>query len=396
MLNLNKLMLQIRRVTADHLRTADGDDKTLEELRLTFQAAALNHEATLCRLKDNETLAYWPVAVPLEPVGTVVEIGKPPECYTVVAADGSQIMPSHHEVYNCYLLNIGTTMLTYGTKSAPLLDSEPHLFHRSEDLYPLVDRRRIHIDELYVSLERNLLELTSVRQTAWKAKERQLPIVAFLDGSLITWSLDKMPPNYQLAYHDTLSEILQYFREERIPFIGYISHSRSSDIVNSLRICRCPYEFSRCKDNCGHLAEEDFPCSSIWPACDRQLMYDHLPPNSRSAIFASGAQMARQLQPGLQTAFCYINVGKEIARIEFPRWMAEDEKLMDFACQVCIAQAVKGSGYPVCLAESHNLAVIRSSDRVEFFRLMERQLIDLGIEKVSTSPKETRKRQGII
>ncbi|OGB85856.1 hypothetical protein A3J41_01095 [candidate division TM6 bacterium RIFCSPHIGHO2_12_FULL_38_8] len=67
-----------------------------------------------------------------------------------------------------------------------------------------------------------------------------------------------------------------------------------------------------------------------------------------------------------------MNVGLEIARLEFPAWIAEDERLVDLLCAIALDQALKGSGYPVCLIEAHEQAVIKNYDREFFYRMMQK------------------------
>ncbi|MBD0335821.1 MAG: nuclease, partial [Cyanobacteria bacterium Co-bin13] len=51
------------------------------------------------------------VAQPIEPLDTRISLQAAPEAHTVLATDGSQIAPSHHEIAYCYLLNIGRIVL---------------------------------------------------------------------------------------------------------------------------------------------------------------------------------------------------------------------------------------------------------------------------------------------
>jgi hypothetical protein len=397
MLDFQKLITQINSVVLDHVSSDLGDtSQALINAQTAFEEAVAGSAAFIARLEQNEFLPYWPVSIPLEPIHADYPLTDIETPYTVVAADGSQIMPSHHEIFNCYLLNIGTTTISYGVKLAPILNSLPRLYHRPEDLYPLVDRRRVHVDELYVTLERNLLELTTIYELAVSALERKIPVIAFVDGSLIPWSLEKMPDNYQMAYMTACGEVLQSLQSMRIPLVGYISHSRSSDLINGLRVLKCPYPLSQCREYCGHLNEEAFPCSSIWPCTDRQLLSGNMKLGRRTCTFLSGATLARALPSNHQICFTYANVGAEVARLEFPRWVADDPELLNLAVAVSVAQARKGAGYPVSLSEAHNLAIIRGSDRVRFFEFLARHLVSLGMDRVRPSPKESRKRRGIV
>jgi hypothetical protein len=396
MLDFKKVIRQIGGVGVE----AVAEKFPMEEIRAAaqeaFLSAADDPSQFADRMERNSPYVLWPVLTPLEPLGVIHRISAESRKATVVATDGSQIMPSHHEIYNCYLLNIGIVVITYGAKFPPVLDTRPTLYHRPEDLYPLVDRRRLHIDELYVSLERNLLELQILCETAEEAQKRGLPVVAMLDGTLIPWSVEKMPDGYQSAFMDRLERCLDRFRDAGIPLVGYLSHSRAADLVNGLRVWTCPYPVSDCRVNCAGLNEEDFPCSKIWPLSDRQLLGGMLRRNERSAAFLSGAPMARKLDVDQGVCFAYLNVGQEIARVEFPRWLLDNHALLDLALSTVLSQSEKGRGYPVALAESHHLAVIKAADRQRFFELLSQHLVGLGVNRVKVSPKESRKRKGIV
>lgn len=93
--------------------------------------------------------------------------------------------------------------------------------------------------------------------------------------------------------------------------------------------------------------------------------------------------------------FCYVHVGAEIARLEFPAWVGEDATLLGSALSLVLGQVHKGYGYPVALAEAHNQAVVRGGDRARFFAMLERQMVKAGLRNVGTSFKEARKRGSI-
>lgn len=88
-------------------------------------------------------------------------------------------------------------------------------------------------------------------------------------------------------------------------------------------------------------------------------------------------------------------MGSEIARIEFPAEVAADPKVLQQTLALVLAQVQKGYGYPLALAEAHNQAVVRNSDRRRFFTLLERSLQQAGLKNIAPSSKETRKRESI-
>jgi NurA domain len=395
MLDFQKLMRQIDFVGQETLENRESAAKVMEEAQRAYKQASQNATGFAERLEENIPWAFWPIALPLEEFGKTFALPEPKEA-TVVAVDGSQIMPSHHEIHSCFLLNIGCVQISYGAKVPPLLESFPYLYHKSEDLYPLVDRRRIHIDELYVSLERNLLELSFLADRAILAKEIALPVVALIDGSLIPWSLERMPDAYQNHYIERHSEIMQALKDNQVPVIGYISHSRSSELVNALRISICPYELSNCREFCYRLNEEDFPCSKIWPLLDRTILKGHLPIKHRSCASISGTSASKLFAFDFRTCFLYLNNGEEIARLEFPRWLFDHHDILDTAISTILSQADKGKGYPIALSEAHHLAVIKGNDRQHFFDLLTKHLIAKGAGPVKPSPKEAKKRIGLV
>jgi hypothetical protein len=396
MLDFNKVVQQIDSIGRESFVDTEALQETIANAQAALDRAIKDPDQFVTRLDENSNWVLWPVATPLEPVGAKHSIVVADDLYTVVAVDGSQIMPSHHEVHTCYLLNVGMALITYGAKLPPLLETVPKLYSRPEDLYPLVDRRRLHIDELYVSLERTILELEILASTAIKAKERGVPVIALYDGSLIPWSVEKLPDGYQHTYIKRMTDALTSLQNQSIPIIGYLSHSRGADIVNCLRVLVCPYEVSHCREHCGDLNEEDFPCSKVWPLSDRQLFKPHLEVNQRSATFLSGASVSKLLPREHRVCFTYLDVGEEIARLEFPRWLLADQGMLNSALGMILSQCKKGMGYPISLAESHHLAVIKGNDRDQFFELITRHLLSLGVSQVKTSPKQSKKKWGFV
>src|SRR5262249_42016903 len=128
----------------------------------------------------------------------------------------------------------------------------------------------------------------------------------------------------------------------------------------------------------------------------RQLLAQDLVKGRRSTVCLTGASVSRTFASQHQICFCYVNFGSEIARLEFPRSLFEDGPLFDMALGTLQAQVEKGKGYPIALSEAHHLAVIRGSDRQQFFEQIAKHLVSLGVGRVKTSPKESNKRVGFV
>ncbi len=399
MLDFIKLSQLVSQVGADAAREKQDFERVMECAQAAFRTAQASPQKFEDRLAENAPWVLWPTARPLEPLAlraTVPAIETKEKKWTVVAVDGSQIMPSHHEVHNCYLLNAGLARISYGLPLAPLLLSEPRLHARPDDLYPLVDRRRVHIDELYVALERGLFELELLAEQACAVALHGESVLALVDGSLIPWSVEKMSSSYQENYFARVEAVMTKLRLAEVPIVGYISHSRSADLINCLRVSVCPYEVSHCRQHCAELNEEDFPCSQVWPLSDRSLYGKILAKNERSSAFASGASAVKLMPVADSTCFVYFRGASEIARLELPRWLFDDKKLFAFALSAVRTQVEKGQGYPVALAEAHHLAVIKGPDRERFFQLITDRMVSLGVGQIRVSPKESQKRSGFV
>ena len=89
--------------------------------------------------------------------------------------------------------------------------------------------------------------------------------------------------------------------------------------------------------------------------------------------------------------FYYLNIFGEIARIELPNWTANNTDLLELSHSLIIDQCNKGLGYPVSIMESHEQAVINTTDRENFKMLLDRLLAQQGIN-YNTSQKDRSKK----
>ena len=92
-----------------------------------------------------------------------------------------------------------------------------------------------------------------------------------------------------------------------------------------------------------------------------------------------------------QVYFYYLHGGEEIARVEVPRWVAQDEKLLALGHSLILDQCQRGQGYPTAISEAHEQAVIDTSDRLMFKRLLTAALEGQGLHSF-TSEKDRSKR----
>ena len=135
-------------------------------------------------------------------------------------------------------------------------------------------------------------------------------------------------------------------------------------------------------------------CQLLALTSDSKLFSRLLLPGERSAVFESTSQVLSRYGPHA-ICFFYLNVGREIARIEFPLWVANSPTAVELVHSIVLDQAIKGRGYPVVLSEAHERAVVQSSDRNLFYQMVEKAFVRRGLA-AEVSVKSLSKRQPVV
>lgn len=390
MLDLTKLSKAMQGISQHMTMEAAASRQRLDLAQQLLAKAQAQQAELVQRQQQWRDRMLFVAATPVEPLNTCIDLPIAPSVHTVIATDGSQIAPNHHEIAYCYLLNIGRVVLHYGQNRQPLLDSLPEVFYRPEDLY--ISRQWGIRTEEWMGFRRTASEATILAELSG-AVRTSVPTLAMVDGSLIYWFLEQLPAEARDQILPPILDAWSLLCDSGIPLVGYLSASRSGESLNFLRLQACPHPDPDCVTYCPNQLEKT-PCQVFEPLKDTALWTVQLQPGQRSALFRSSARILDMY--GSHTIyFCYIHVGTEIARIDLPAWVAENPALLDQSLGLMLAQVQKGYGYPVALAEAHNQAVVRGGDRTRFFALLEQQMIKAGLRNVGTSYKEARKRGSI-
>ncbi|MDZ7967550.1 MAG: DNA double-strand break repair nuclease NurA [Nostoc sp. DedSLP03] len=391
MLDLTKLARQMQGLSQHLTLEAAASRQRLELAQQHLKNAYECQQDLIDRQEKWRDRILFANATPIEALETCIDIPVPPKIHTVIATDGSQIAPNHHEIAYCYLLNIGRVVLHYGQNRHPLLDSLPEVFYRPEDLY--MSRQWGIRTEEWMSFRRTASETTVLAELACDAAQKETPALAMVDGSLIYWFLEQLPMDARDRILPPILEAWQQMRDAQIPLMGYLSASRSIETMNFLRLLACPHPVPDCKTYCPNQLEK-VACKIFEQLRDTSVWSTRLKPGQRSTLWRSNSPIL-ELYGDQTIYFCYVHVGTEIARIEVPVWVAENATMLDQALGLMLAQVQKGYGYPVAIAEAHNQAVVKGGDKARFFALLEQQMIKAGLKNVGTSYKEARKRGSI-
>ena len=320
-----------------------------------------------------------PTTAPHHPHGC----GGRPATVTVVATDGSQIFPDRHVDPACYLLNVGRVAFHYGTLDPPLIQAEPSLRYRQQDLDALADddpqASPLDLTAEVVSALRDELELEWLFETAAAERRSGRPVLAIADGTLIRWMLRGMK-NRRLET-ELLARyvaVLDRFRQAGIPVCSYVSRPANAEVVNLLRL---------------HRGEEDWTTDpdSLRGLHDRHLFEHRLERGERSAVFLSRSEVLSQYGGHRIVAF-YVHGCGEVGRVEMPQWVADSPEFLELAHAVVLDQCEKGGGYPIILQEAHQRAVVRMQEKEVFHAILARQLRQHGGAVPTYSGKSASKR----
>jgi hypothetical protein len=388
MLDLTKVSQQIAYMAAEDQLVWEDLSKRLDLALGQLRVESGHFMDFLDKLDRSKT--SWLLAGMDEPPDRVYALPECPGAHTVVATDGSQVEPSNHEVAAAFLLNISSVVLPYGTGERAELTSQPTLYYRDADLYMDYGGQRVQVTGELLGMQRTLMEFQHLVDKARSVQRQHHPVCGLSDGSLILWQLQGKPADY---LENTLSQFLSCMeaaRQARIPIAGYISRPRSRDLINALRVGLCPETVPNC-DRCPYREQPQLPCAEIEGLSDRRLFDPRLKPGERSPVFDSKSRILDAYDVH-RIQFFYLNVGSEIVRIEIPNWVAKDRELIDFVHATAYSQAQKGGGYPIALAEAHQQAVVRGSEREMFYEMVTTVLVRRGM-RAAISPKHMRKRR---
>jgi hypothetical protein len=331
MLDLTKLARQMQGISAHLSQEAEAARSRVHTAQGLMGQAARQHKELVEQLQEYRDRLAFTAAQPVEALTTRVPVLLAPEAHSVLATDGSQISPSHHEIAYCYLINVGRVVLHYGQSRFPVLDSLPEVVYRPEDLY--ASRQWGISTEEWMGHRRTVAEAVVLAELGATVREQTdstdnaigpnsldpPPVLALVDGSLIYWFLEAVPTEARNQILPPILESWDRLRRQGIPLVGYLSASRSGEGLNFLRLAACPFPAPNCQTYCQGQSEKA-PCGSFSPLRDATFWAMELQPGERSPFWQSSADIL-ELYQDHAVYFCYLHVGAEVARVEVPKWV---------------------------------------------------------------------------
>lgn len=319
----------------------------------------------------------WPLPTWQGKLDATVPVAPYNKPYQLLSVDGSQVYPDKHQGTTCFLINVGTVELQYGTgKRGITLQSTPQVF---TDLACEYDSDTTSSVDM-VNSKREELELkTGLEYAARLRAESEAPLLFLFDGSLIFWHLSSKEQNLKTHFLKQYMKILSEFAQKKLWIAGYISLPKSKELINLVRATLCDFNGASTKHE------------AIRNLVDTSIAKFFLSSGERSTVFKSHNSITEYYPEAVWPHFFYFDVGREVVRIEVPRYLAVDSRALSGICGIILDQVQKGTGFPVGLAEAHEQAVVKGADREFFYHLIGK----IGIaqkQRVTISQKSRKKR----
>lgn len=376
-LDLTKVVAQVSTMISRLKEAREERQQRLQFALDTLSSRAIDLDDLNRKIAASKTT--WLVADLVEGLDRRYQAPPTPAEFTLMATDGSHIDVDRHRATRCFLINIGSAVINYGSEPNATLASSPRLYSEDEDLVitPPGGGREQPVEGTLLGIRRAIEECRLLADLA-----RQLPAgstsLALLDGSLILWGLEAYPEFVTEALLTSgllrcLDDIKRLNGDRRLALVSYISFPRSTDVVNVLRVAICPHQPPDCDRCCPPGKERD--CEAVAGVRDRELFINLLENGERSALFISPSRIVRERYGEHRVYFFYLRADDEIARVEMPQWVAENENLLNLTHCLIFDQCRRGHGYPVVLSEAHEQAVVTGFDRENFWELVESSLV---------------------
>jgi hypothetical protein len=265
---------------------------------------------------------------------------------TTFAADGSQITPAREMSIKVGLVQIGWFLNPHSStknyeKDVSVTLLTPQEFDSAVDND---DQREVEWRRFNGEIE----VMSRILDTY-----RHQDALAFFDGSFIVSFVGGMRPERQQQYIDAVKRLLRKSEETRVPLIGYVDNSYSSDVVT--------------------LIQNAVSSSKVTRNSDALLLSQFMHWGDRSRVYfcARDDEVIDKDYYG-QVCVTYLKTTRDNppARVEFPRWMYE-QNVYEQALNIVRAECIVGLGYPYSLETADATAVLTMQDRDRFQRLFQ-------------------------
>jgi hypothetical protein len=298
---------------------------------------------------------------------------------TLLAADGSQILPDRHAAVQYSLVNVGAIAMRGGSGEAPEVFTDSQLLF-GDELFSesgLVTGEAIE-QRRDIAERRSLLEL---------APNYPAPVLALTDGPVELWGAKGAGEDDYRKNLEIHKSILSQLQAKGVTVAGYVDKPGADLVIRTLEIAQLS-------------TEEEFKdirkLHSLRGVTDRWL-YGWLPGGQRSAVFGLQSGSRAHYTGDLALHFFYLNVGDTqhpwLVRVEIPKWVADEAESLN-RLQAALLEQCRIMGarpYPYILQRAHEIAVVKFEEKAQVEQMLEMELRQSGSEMDTESYKQSAK-----
>jgi len=294
-----------------------------------------------------------------EPLDAVIDPPIPPAEATIIAIDGSQIMPDRHAAYLYYLINVGGIVYHHGSSLAPETFAVPKIVYPEDDA--AVDT--FNDSSGTVSIERDIAEISTLAKETFHHRHDSNLTLSILDQRLLYWPIGGAGIADNAVVTQWVDE-MSGINQSGALLCGYIDRPGTSAVVTLLKSITA-------------VSDKTFNWRTLGTKqasqglTDRDIFGDLLGPGQRSKVFVNvsppNETFAAQ-DPANEVCFFYLNpaaTGQQIARVDIPRWVAENPASVSAVHALIIDQCRLLGDYPYVLARADETAVVGRQDASE-------------------------------
>ncbi|RMG93306.1 MAG: hypothetical protein D6706_15525 [Chloroflexi bacterium] len=368
-------------------RTASGElldefEALLETYATDWERIERALETAAAQADQKHYRSAKPLASDESPLNAQIAAGNCPSEAIIVATDGSQIMPDRHAAYLYYVINIGGVVYYHGNGRSPQQFTWPTLRFPDDD-----EETNFVTSSGEVSIQRDLQEIGHLADLAWENRSENCPVLAVLDQRLLYWPVGSTDSALNEDTQKWL-KAMDKLHDSNALLAGYIDRPMTSAVLTLLRAIQ-------------GLDDPQFDWKSLGkrPAngglTDAALFRRLLGPGERSRVFVMVSPVNEQFahyQATHEVCFFYMNpgtVGQQIARVDIPRWVAEDAQAVTAVHNLIYTQCQLLGTYPYIIARADEMAVIRHEEHRQLD-----QLIDNIMQRHNVSGSLTGKQTG--
>ncbi len=291
---------------------------------------------------------HFSYAEPVTKMTRGIEANAHVDEYGAIATDGSMIPINDDFYFPYFVINTGFAYIRYGSNHYFNADSTPKIYYEESDIYETFQKVKQLIKGESLTAKMLLSESIELERIIGKYNDLEIPMLAMFDGTLIQWEIKEKETNFRKEFIRQFEHVFSYASSIGIPVAGYISGTRSRDVLGTIRVYTDMFGI-----------QYDEQINSL--VFDRDIFRKLLKPGERSVLYKSKEPVLQYYSQPIY--FFFLNTGSEVVRIEVPEFVATDILKLETTHAIILNQAEKGPQYPVVLREAHEQAVIHDAEK---------------------------------